>query len=165
MKLSTKGRYAVLAMIELALNEKKALLPLADLSLSQEISISYLEQLFAKLRSNDLVTGVRGPRGGYRLSRPANQITVAEILRAVDEKSNPAAIEETHQNEKFLKTSELWSQLSKQIYSYLDSITLADVIATPPTAEAAGNEVPPSAEEPKAEPFRFDSSVNDSSAA
>ncbi len=137
MKLSTKGRYAVVAMIELALNDKKGLLPLADLSLSQDISISYLEQLFARLRSGDLVTGVRGPRGGYRLARPAEQISIAEIVKSVDDKADPfrEAVSETENSErndvKHELTNALWLDLSKKIYTYLDSISLSEVISRP----------------------------------
>lgn len=129
MKLSTKGRYAVMAMMDLALNEKKALLPLADLSLAQDISISYLEQLFAKLRSAELVAGVRGPRGGYRLARPASQITLAHIVKAVDEKADPASTEvPQHIEERRLTLNGLWLGISRDIYEFLDGITLEQVI-------------------------------------
>lgn len=132
MKLSTKGRYAIMAMIELSLNDKKGLLPLAELSLAQDISISYLEQLFARLRGNELVTGVRGPRGGYRLARPANEITLADVVRAVDDKADPfrtglpARIESRRQ-----LTAALWTEVSRQIYGFLNGITLADVVNNP----------------------------------
>lgn len=128
MKISTKGRYAVLAMVELAMNDKNGLLPLADLSLSKEISISYLEQLFSHLRSNDLVSGVRGPKGGYRIVRPANEISIAQIVSAVDSKANPdnqpTAINTNDSRE---ATHSAWLNLSKQMYSFLDGITLADI--------------------------------------
>jgi Rrf2 family iron-sulfur cluster assembly transcriptional regulator len=132
MKLSTKGRYAVLAMMELAMQDKKGLLPLADLSLSQDISISYLEQLFARLRSNDLVAGVRGPRGGYRLARNADEISIAEIVKAVDEKANPFNENVEFSTEDMRqKTNALWTELSRKIYHYLDSIPLSEAVRQP----------------------------------
>src|SRR5690606_41398005 len=85
MKLSTKGRYAITAMMELALRHKQGPVTLADISVEQSISVSYLEQLFAQLRKHGLVTGLRGPGGGYCLRRPASEISVADILRAVAE--------------------------------------------------------------------------------
>ena len=128
MKISTKGRYAVLAMVELAINDKKGLLPLADLSLSKEISISYLEQLFSHLRSKNLVSGVRGPKGGYRIARPAGEISIAEIVSAVDAKANPEnqpiAIN-TNDSREITHTA--WLALSKQMYAFLDGITLSDI--------------------------------------
>ena len=128
MKISTKGRYAVLAMVELAINDKKGLLPLADLSLSKEISISYLEQLFSLLRNKDLVTGVRGPKGGYRIARSANEISIAEIVSAVDAKADPnnqpVAIGTNDHRE---TTHNAWLSLSKQMYSFLDGIMLSEI--------------------------------------
>ena len=85
MKLSTKGRYAVTAMMDLAVNGHKGPLTLSDISAWQGISLSYLEQLFSKLRKARLVEGVRGPGGGYRLGKPANAISIAQIILAVDE--------------------------------------------------------------------------------
>ena len=85
MRLSTKGRYAVTAMMDIALHQKVGPVTLADISQCQGISLSYLEQLFAKLRKGGLVKGVRGPGGGYRLARPADQISVADIIQSVDE--------------------------------------------------------------------------------
>lgn len=125
MKLSTKGRYAVIAMIELALNEKKGLLPLAELSLSQSISISYLEQLFSRLRGAGLVTGVRGPRGGYRIAKQANEISIAQIVSTVD--SNTNLTPKSGANE---EANQIWSQLSSRIYNYLNDITLEEAVAS-----------------------------------
>ncbi|VAW83305.1 Iron-sulfur cluster regulator IscR [hydrothermal vent metagenome] len=125
MKLSTKGRYAVIAMIELALNDKKGLLPLAELSLSQNISISYLEQLFSKLRGAGLVAGVRGPRGGYRIAKQANEISIAEIVSTVDKSTNLILKEGTNE-----VANQIWSQLSSRIYNYLNDITLEEAIAS-----------------------------------
>lgn len=130
MKLSTKGRYAVMAMMELALHDKEGLLPLADLGLAQDISISYLEQLFAKLRAADLVSGVRGPRGGYRLARPATQISLAEIVKAVDEKADPfRVLVPTRLDSRRQVINALWQDVSRQIYHFLDDISLADTVS------------------------------------
>jgi Rrf2 family iron-sulfur cluster assembly transcriptional regulator len=127
MKLSTKGRYAVTAMMDLAIHEKFGPVTLADISVCQGISLSYLEQIFARLRRNGLINGTRGPRGGYRLARPSDQITVADIINAVSEKIDTTRCEgkENCQNGERCLTHELWSDLSDQIHSFLDSITLA----------------------------------------
>ncbi len=133
MKLSTKGRYAVTAMLELALHENERPVTLAEISQCQGISLSYLEQLFAKLRRRGLVEGVRGPGGGYRLARPAAEITVAEIITAVDEKMDATRCggeENCHEGERCL-THELWTELSRQIYEFLDGITLAGFLSRP----------------------------------
>jgi len=127
MKLSTKGRYAVTAMLDLALNANNGnKVTLADISEFQGISLSYLEQLFARLRQIKLVTGTRGPGGGYRLSRPASEISVAEIIHAVDDrtgKEKVMKISERHQ-----KTQQLWQSLSDNINDYLTKISLGDLI-------------------------------------
>ena len=132
MKISTKGRYAVLAMVELAMNDKNGLLPLADLSLSKDISISYLEQLFSHLRAKDLVTGVRGPKGGYRIARNSSEISVAEIVSAVDAKANPdnqpLAVNTNDSRE---MTHGAWLNLSRQMYSFLDGIMLSEIMQDP----------------------------------
>ncbi len=133
MKLSTKGRYAITAMMELALRHKQGPVTLADISVEQSISVSYLEQLFALLRKRGLVTGLRGPGGGYCLRRPASEISVADILRAVDETvdeaSRPVDSAATTEGETRGKSLQLWDQLSHQIYDYLDSISLAQAVA------------------------------------
>jgi len=121
MKLSTKGRHAVTAMMELALQHNKGPVTLADISVQQSISISYLEQLFARLRQHGLVTGMRGPGGGYTLSRPATEITIAEILATVDEVSRREDMPET-------TGAQLWVHLSNRIYDYLNSITLNEAV-------------------------------------
>jgi Rrf2 family transcriptional regulator, iron-sulfur cluster assembly transcription factor len=139
MRLSTKGRYAVTAMLDLAVYEKSDPVTLADISLCQGISLSYLEQLFAKLRKHDLVEGVRGPGGGYRLSRPSDQITVAQIITAVDEKVDAkrcAGNEDCQQGERCL-THDLWDELSNRLYGFLDSITLAQFARRPEVEEVA----------------------------
>ncbi|ALP53387.1 hypothetical protein Tel_09615 [Candidatus Tenderia electrophaga] len=128
MKLSTKGRYAITAMLDLALNANQGnRVTLADISEFQGISLSYLEQLFARLRQTELVKGTRGPGGGYRLARSPDEITIAEIIAAVDEKTGKEKmmkIDERHQ-----KTQELWEQLSNCITDYLANITLNDLVA------------------------------------
>ena len=133
MKLTTKGRYAVTAMLDLAIYGGQQPVALADIARRQDISLSYLEQLFAKLRRADLVEGVRGPGGGYRLARPSQQITVAQIIRAVDEKVDVTrcrGMENCQDGERCL-THELWEQLSSELFEYLDSITLHEFVARP----------------------------------
>ena len=127
MKLSTKGRYAVTAMMDLAIHEKFGPVTLSDISLCQGISLSYLEQIFARLRRNGLINGTRGPRGGYRLARPADLITVADIITAVSEKIDTTRCEgkENCQNGERCLTHELWADLSAQIHNFLAGITLA----------------------------------------
>lgn len=130
MKLSTKGRYAVTAMMDLAIHEKYGPVTLADISQIQGISLSYLEQLFANLRRKNLVEGTRGPGGGYRLARPASEITIAEIVTAVDEHLDTtrcAGQENCQEGERCL-AHDLWTELSGQIYDFLNGITLAEFV-------------------------------------
>jgi len=126
MKLSTKGRHAITAMMELALRHNKGPVTLADISAEQSISVSYLEQLFARLRNHDLVTGMRGPGGGYCLRRPAAEITIAEILSAVDD-AMPARRERIP-GEEWPQSVVMWNQLSARIYDYLNDLTLAEAV-------------------------------------
>ncbi len=126
MKLSTKGRHAVTAMVELALNHNKGPVTLADISDQQAISISYLEQLFAKLRQQGLVMGMRGPGGGYRLARPTHEISIANILSAVDDASKRQVVEPA--GDRTADSLQVWAHLSNRIYDYLDSIALADAV-------------------------------------
>ena len=131
MKLTTKGRYAVTAMLDLALHDGGGPVPLADISRRQGISLSYLEQLFAKLRRRGLVRSVRGPGGGYILSRESNTIAVSDVIRAIDERVDVTRCGgkgNCQNNEKCL-THELWMDLSKQIYDFLDHITLGELVA------------------------------------
>ncbi|HPY40362.1 MAG TPA: Fe-S cluster assembly transcription factor [Thiolinea sp.] len=133
MKLSTKGRYAVTAMMDLAIHDYEGPVTLADISNCQGISLSYLEQLFAKLRKSGLVEGVRGPGGGYRLGKPASQISIADIIAAVDENIDATRCkgnEDCHAGEKCL-THQLWTDLSKSLYEFLDGLTLASFINRP----------------------------------
>lgn len=126
MKIPTKGRYAVSAMMDLAIHDKLKPLTIAEIAEKQNISLSYLEQLFAVLRRSGLVRGTRGPGGGYRLAQSADSISIAQIIRTVDEK----AVDEGLTQEEYLPYV-LWAELSKQIYSFLDNITLAECIDHP----------------------------------
>ncbi len=133
MKLSTKGRYAVTAMMDLAIHDREGPVTLADISNCQGISLSYLEQLFAKLRQSGLVEGVRGPGGGYRLGKPSNQISVADIVVAVDESLDNTRCkgnEDCDNGERCL-THKLWNDLSERLYEFLDGITLSEFISQP----------------------------------
>ncbi|MAR90739.1 MAG: Fe-S cluster assembly transcriptional regulator IscR [Pseudomonadota bacterium] len=130
MKLTTKGRYAVTAMLDLALHAKSGPVSLADISERQGISISYLEQLFAKLRKNDLVSSVRGPGGGYRLSRSAGDLYVAQIIDAVDEKVDVTRCHGSGdcQDGETCLTHELWQDLSRQLHDFLSGISLGNLV-------------------------------------
>ena len=133
VRLSTKGRYAVTAMMDLAMRDKGQPVSLAEISQTQGISNSYLEQLFRKLSQNNLVYGTRGPRGGYRLSRPADEINVAEIIIAVDEKTDSRNCEGRADcdNGNACLTHELWEELSERLQGFLSSITLGEYINRP----------------------------------
>lgn len=128
MKLSTKGRYAVMAMLELAMNEKEGPVNLTDISKSQGISLSYLEQLFANLRKKGLVKGRRGPGGGYRLGLPPQNISIAQVVKAVNEpkSSSRQALEGEYGKMGDYVPFKLWINLSDKIYSFLSGISLAD---------------------------------------
>jgi Rrf2 family iron-sulfur cluster assembly transcriptional regulator len=130
MKLTSKGRYAVTAMLDIALNQAKGAIPLSLISERQGISLSYLEQLFSKLKKSNLVSSARGPGGGYRLSRAATEISVSQIIHAVDESVDArkcAGREDCNGGEQCL-SHELWHDLSDMIDGYLKSITLQSVI-------------------------------------
>lgn len=133
MRLSTKGRYAVTAMLDLAIHAERGPITLAEISHGQGISLSYLEQLFARLRREGLVEGVRGPGGGYRLAKPVADISVADIIAAVDETVDATQCEgkENSQDGKRCLTHDLWNSLSTQIFNYLASINLAEFLARP----------------------------------
>ena len=130
MRLTTKGRYAVTAMLDLAIHYDLGPITLADISQRQEISLSYLEQLFSKLRKNGLVDSARGPGGGYRLSRLADEIAVAEIIAAVDETVDATRCKRKGncQHEERCLTHDLWCDLSDQIFDFLSSITLGSLV-------------------------------------
>lgn len=131
MKLTTKGRYAVTAMMDLALHQSEdGRVSLARIAEHQEISVAYLEQLFARLKSKGLVNGVRGPNGGYRLTRPAADISIFEIISAVDESVDVTRCHgrEDCQDGEVCLTHELWTELSSQISLFLDDLKLGDII-------------------------------------
>lgn len=130
MRLTTKGRYAVTAMLDLAVHATKGPITLADISQRQGISLSYLEQLFSKLRKRDLVASARGPGGGYRLSRNAREINVAEVIAAVDEKVDATRCggEGNCQNGEECLTHQLWTDLSEQLYDFLNGISLGQLV-------------------------------------
>ena len=140
MKLTTRGRYAVTAMLDLAIHGEERPISLADISGRQEISLSYLEQLFAKLRRGGLVSSVRGPGGGYRLARSCDGIFVAEIIDAVDESvdvTNCNGKGDCYNGETCL-THHLWQDLSEQIHEFLNAISLAELVARNRAREMAG---------------------------
>ncbi len=130
MRLTTKGRYAVTAMLDLALHGEQGPVSLADISSRQNISLSYLEQLFSKLRRRDLVSSVRGPGGGYRLSREVEDIYVADIIDAVNESVDATGCGGSAdcQNGEVCLTHHLWLDLSKQIHGFLSDISLAALV-------------------------------------
>lgn len=133
LKLSTKGRYAVMAMVDLATQSDGRPVTLADVAERQEISLSYLEQLFGKLRRYGLVKSVRGPGGGYLLSRISDDVRVADIIMAVDEplkvtRCKHGSPEGCKSNKSRCLTHDLWEELGNHIYLYLSAISLGDVV-------------------------------------
>tara|TARA_B100000700_G_scaffold278060_1_gene325910 strand:+ start:788 stop:1255 length:468 start_codon:yes stop_codon:yes gene_type:complete len=137
MRLTSKGRYAVTAMLDVAMFAKQAPVPLADISDRQGISLSYLEQLFARLRKRGLVHSVRGPGGGYCLGRDADAISVGAVIDAVDESIDATKCQgkgNCHNGEQCL-THSLWEGLSDRIAQFLDGITLAELMATKEVAQ------------------------------
>ena len=130
MRLTTKGRFAVTAMIDLALNSGDSPVTLAAISERQKISLSYLEQLFGRLRRYGLVDSMRGPGGGYCLARACREITIADVVHAVDETLDATQCggRENCREDKRCMTHELWTALNERIYEYLSSVTLADEV-------------------------------------
>ena len=130
MRLTTKGRFAVTAMLDLALREQHGPVTLAGIGVRQNISLSYLEQLFGKLRRHVLVASVRGPGGGYRLARPALKVSVADIILAVDEPLDATLCRgmENCQEDKRCMTHNLWATLNDKLHDYLHSVTLQDLV-------------------------------------
>jgi Rrf2 family iron-sulfur cluster assembly transcriptional regulator len=152
VKLSTKGRYAVMAMVDLARHAQAKPVSLSDIATRQEISLSYLEQLFARLRRAGLVKSVRGPGGGYRLARGSAETRVSEIILAVDEPIKATRCTEMgatgcRADRSKCLTHDLWEELGNQIHTFLSSVTLLDVlerrlaprITEAPAAQAAAN--------------------------
>lgn len=130
MRLTTKGRFAVTAMIDLAMRHGGGPVTLAGISDRQQISLSYLEQLFGKLRRHGLVESVRGPGGGYNLAKATDRITVAEIILAVDEPLDATRCGgmQNCQDEQRCMTHDLWTSLNERIYEYLSSVSLKDMV-------------------------------------
>jgi len=131
MRLTTKGRFAVTAMVDLSMRQTRGPVTLAAISERQHISLSYLEQLFGKLRRAKLVNSVRGPGGGYNLAKPIADITVAEIISAVDEAidATQCAGKENCNDDRRCITHDLWATLNEKMNDYLGSVTLADVVS------------------------------------
>lgn len=142
MKLTTRGRYAVTAMLDLALHQEGGPVALGDISRRQDISLSYLEQLFSRLRRRGLVLSTRGPGGGYRLSRPATEIAVSHVIDAVDEnvEYTRCAGQQNCQNHERCLTHDLWESLSEHVRSFLDGVTLAGLMARPGVREVAARQ-------------------------
>ena len=144
MKLTTKGRFAVTAMLDLALHGHDGPVTLAGISERQKISLSYLEQLFGKLRRRELVESVRGPGGGYQLARDASKVSVAEIVRAVEESLDSTQCggrENCHDNQRCM-THDLWEELNTTVYGFLESVNLSQLVErqrTKPIALTRGN--------------------------
>jgi len=133
VRLSTKGRYAVMAMVDLAMHSDGKPVALAAVAERQDISLSYLEQLFAKLKRNALVKSVRGPGGGYMLAHGADGTRISDIILAVDEpirvtRCDPQSPHGCTKTKMRCATHDLWSELSNQIHLFLNSVTLADVV-------------------------------------
>ncbi len=132
MLISTKGRYSVTALLDLAIHDKAGPVTLADISQCQGISLSYLEQLFAKLRRNNIVSSTRGPGGGYKLTNNADEVSVSDIILAVDESCKVVDCNDSgacHGNDHQCLTHDLWQELSNEIRSFLDGITLSEIMS------------------------------------
>src|SRR4029079_3672880 len=130
MRLTTKGRFAVTAMLDLALNATQGPVTLSGISERQKISLSYLEQLFGKLRRRALVESVRGPGGGYHLARHPSEISVADIIRAVEEPldSTQCGGRENCQGDRKCMTHELWEEVNNTVFGFLDGVKLSVLV-------------------------------------
>lgn len=138
MRLTTKGRFAVTAMMDLAMRETKGPVPLASISERQKISLSYLEQLFGRLRREGLVSSVRGPGGGYRLGKAQDSISVAEVILAVDEPIDTTGcggLENCKGEQGKCLTHDLWVALNARIFEYLGAVTLGELVTKHKNAE------------------------------
>lgn len=131
MRLTTKGRFAVTAMIDLAMQQASGPVTLAGISQRQNISLSYLEQLFAKLRRHELVESTRGPGGGYHIARPLSSVTVADVILAVDEPLDATQCggKENCTDEGPCMTHDLWSELNSKMLEFLSSVSLAKLVS------------------------------------
>lgn len=142
MRLTSKGRYAVTAMLDVALNSEAGPVPLADISERQGISLSYLEQLFSRLRKNGLVSGVRGPGGGYLLGKDAGSIAVGEVISAVDESVDATRCQGKggcQGGDKCL-THALWRDLSDRLTGFLNNITLGELVNNQEVLDVSGRQ-------------------------
>ena len=139
MRLTTKGRFAVTAMIDLAMHHGSGPVTLAEISGRQKISLSYLEQLFGKLRRHQLVESVRGPGGGYCLAKDLGSVSVSEIILAVDEPIDATQCggKENCRDEQKCLTHDLWAALNERIFDYLDSVSLQQLVEEQKAKEAA----------------------------
>jgi Rrf2 family iron-sulfur cluster assembly transcriptional regulator len=142
MKLNTKGRYAVTAMFDVAIHQKTGPVSLSEISERQGISLSYLEQLFSRMRRNGLVRSIRGPGGGYHLASEPSQIAIADIISAVDENVDATRCggNEGCQNKQRCLTHDLWEDLSAQIKVFLSGISLEDAINKQQVTEVAARQ-------------------------
>ena len=130
MRLTTKGRFAVTAMLDLALHASGGPVTLSGISERQKISLSYLEQLFGKLRRREIVESVRGPGGGYNLARDASRVSVADIVRAVEEPIDSTQCggrENCHDNQRCM-THDLWEELNTTVYGFLEGVSLSQLV-------------------------------------
>ena len=143
MKLSTKGRYAMVALADIALQPADSLVSLGDISKRQDVSLPYLEQLFVKLRRGGLVESVRGPGGGYQLARAGDDIFVAQIINAVNESIDTTSCQGKGdcQGGDICLTHNLWHDLSERIHDFLNSISLADLVVRRDTQQIAQRQV------------------------
>lgn len=162
MRLTTKGRYAVTAMLDLAIHHEDGPVALADIARRQGISLSYLEQLFAQLRKNSLVMSTRGPGGGYRLGRDGKHIAVVDVITAVDESVDATRCQgkENCQGEERCLTHDLWRDLSRQIREFLSGIDLAQLVERQRVREVAARQEERSVpvDEPQAPSLRMPAS-------
>ncbi|TDJ67280.1 MAG: Rrf2 family transcriptional regulator [Proteobacteria bacterium] len=142
MKLTTKGRYAVTAMLDLALHYEQGAVTLADIAQRQGISLSYLEQLFARLRRYGLVDSIRGPGGGYNLAKDPDEISVAQIVVAINENIDATGCGSDNKcpDDEICLTHYLWEKLSDRIYEFLNSITLSDLVSRDNVREIASRQ-------------------------
>ena len=142
MRLTTKGRYAVTAMLDLAIHHEEGPVTLADIAQRQGISLSYLEQLFSLLRKRGLVSSTRGPGGGYQLGKSARMIAVSDVISAVDESVDATRCggKENCQGEERCLTHDLWEDLSKRIHEFLDDIDLAQLVERRRVKEVAARQ-------------------------
>lgn len=156
MRLTTKGRFAVTAMIDLALRQHMGPVTLAGIAERQKISLSYLEQLFGKLRRNNLVASVRGPGGGYCLAKPMEQMSVADIIRAVDETLDATQCggKGNCQDDHPCMTHTLWTSLNQRMYDYLSSVHLSELVNEQRNNAACAAAIEHEQEQPVRRPIR-----------